>query len=369
MVLQYNAAVIQSTYEKCNIRSDVKINLDHLEDFAAKTHVYNLDLPVKLFATAEGAIHGWPHLQKGRADGYYAEVINPDLVTTIPGEETDVLGELCKQNDFYLIGQMQVLDPDLIEDRVFNMAFILDPKGKVIHRHIKTGFFGLEAESTAPGDIWELYRERCGDDPIALMREMYPVARTPIGNIGTLICGEGSWPEAGRALALNGAEIIWRATASEPWLFNEMWEVQNRSYAIANSCYVLSPNHGNPHHGRSQAYNWRGQVIADAPYIGDAYLTAMLNIDGLRDFRVRSRFPNFTKSLRAEQFLEVYRAAVSMGVSYPSNLYMDGTCSRETIEEVNKLQINRMVEAGAYTPPPGWRPYEVDPEVRRLCDG
>ncbi len=69
MVLQYNAAIIQSTYIKCKTRADVKINLDHLEELAGKTVVYNLDFPVKLFATAEGAIHGWPHLQKGKADG------------------------------------------------------------------------------------------------------------------------------------------------------------------------------------------------------------------------------------------------------------------------------------------------------------
>ena len=104
---------------------------------------------------------------------------------------------------------MVAKDPELMEDRVFNIAFVIDPQGRVIHKHYKTAFYQREP-NTAPSDIWNIYLKKYGDDPLRLFQAIFPVARTEIGNIGTLICAEGSYPEAARGLAMNGAEIIWR---------------------------------------------------------------------------------------------------------------------------------------------------------------
>ena len=41
---------------------------------------------------------------------------------------------------------------------------------------------------------------------------------------------------------MNGAEIIWRTQYPEPWMGNNMAEIQNRSHAVINTCYVLAPN-------------------------------------------------------------------------------------------------------------------------------
>ena len=64
------------------------------------------------------------------------------------------------------------------------------------------------------------YIEKSGPDPERLLEEIFPVVRTEMGNIGTLICAEGSFPEAARALALNEAEIIYRAAYFEPRVGN-----------------------------------------------------------------------------------------------------------------------------------------------------
>ena len=106
--------------------------------------------------------------------------------------------------------------PDLMPDRIFNVAFIIDPKGELIHTHIKTSFYQKET-NTAPSDIWDIYLQKYGDDPEKLHDALYPVAKTEIGNIGTLICAEGSYPEAARGLAMNGAEIIYRSQYP-PWM-------------------------------------------------------------------------------------------------------------------------------------------------------
>ena len=46
----------------------------------------------------------------------------------------------CKQFNIFLIAQMVAKVPDLMPDRIFNVAFIIDPNGELIHTHIKTSF-------------------------------------------------------------------------------------------------------------------------------------------------------------------------------------------------------------------------------------
>jgi predicted amidohydrolase len=60
---------------------------------------------------------------------------------------------------------------------------------------------------------------------------------------------EASYPEAGRALAVNSAEIIYRPAYPESWVGpgSDMWTVQNRAHAIRNTCYCIAPNLGAYH--------------------------------------------------------------------------------------------------------------------------
>jgi predicted amidohydrolase len=293
-------------------------------------------------------------------------------VPEIPGEETAFLGEICQKLNIYLIAQMIAKDPELMDDRVFNIAFIIDPNGEVVHKHYKTAFYQREP-NVAPSDIWDVYLERYGDDPVKLFEAIYPVAKTEIGNIGTLICAEGSFPEAARGLALNGAEIIWRTQYPEPWMGNEMAEVQNRSHAVFNTCYVLAPNIGSIYFpggekkqscGRSQIIDYRGAIVSQYLGPGESLVSAILNIDGLRDFRVRAQWQNLAKDLRVEEYKVIYDAMMAKGGIYPRNLCMDRPpLTEEQQLELVKIQINKMVSHGIYTPPPDWEPYAADREV------
>ena len=90
----------------------------------------------------------------------------------------------------------------------------------------------LEMRRAHKENIWDLYLRRYGDDPVKLCQAIFPVAKTEIGNIGTLICAEGSFPEAARGLALNGAEIIWRTQYPEPWMGNGIAELYRVGYRV-----------------------------------------------------------------------------------------------------------------------------------------
>ena len=368
MTLQYTAVGIQNESHMAISRDDYWTDLNNLAG-SIKYAVWNcsLDLPVRLVTISEGGIGGWC---LGGGEEHIR--ICRDIVPEIPGEETAFLGELCKEFNFYLVAQMIAKDPSVMEDRVFNIAFIIDPNGDVIHKHYKTAFYQREP-NVAPSDIWALYLERYGDDPVKLFEAIYPVAKTEIGNIGTLICAEGSFPEAARGLALNGAEIIWRTQYPEPWMGSGTAEIQNRSHAVFNTCYVMAPNIGAVYFpggekkqscGKSQIIDYRGNIISEYLGPGESLVSSVLNIDGLRDFRVRAQWQNLAKDLRVEEYQVIYDAMMAKGGIYPRNLCMDKPpLTEEQQLELVKHQINKMVSYGTYTAPPDWEAYDVDPEV------
>ena len=378
-MLQYGAIGIQSDAWTCYKRDDYKRNLDRLAFNIARAVRYaKLDIPVRLVTLAEGALGGWASWAGGKQEHLKAY---EELVPEIPGVETDFLGQLCKEGNFYLIGQMQAKDPEFIENRIFNIAFIIDPKGKIIHKHYKTMCVTLEP-MTEPIDVWDRYIEKYGDDPIKLSEAIWPVARTEIGNIGTLICAEGSYPEAARGLAFNGAEIIWRSEYLEPWLSNGMFEIQNRSIAVFNTCYVITPHlseifgyrgadasaeiseNYKISWGQSRMYDYRGNLISQCLGTGQTYVNGIIDVDGLRDYRVRGLWVNFVKDLRIEEYKIIYDAMMAKGGMYPKNLCMEEPPLTEADrEEICRHNVNRAVELGIYTPPPDWKPFVVKKDV------
>lgn len=376
MVLQYSAVGIQNDVRACHKRADSKRNLEHIADSVRRAvSRAELDLPVRLVALSEGAISGWAHPGGEAHIRAYKE-----LAAEIPGEETEFLGALCKEMDIYLIGQMMARDDELMKERIFNVAFIIDSKGQVIHKHRKTASF-TRSTMTFPSDIWNVYLEKYGNDPVKLSEALFPVARTEIGNIGTIICSEGTFPEAARGLAFNGAEIIWRAQYAEPWIGNNMFEIENRSHAIFNTCYVLAPSVGDVYgsqidrkdsqpkslplehrvsYGKSQIIDYRGNIISQTLGSGESWVSAVIDVDGLRDFRVRSLWRNLAKDMRIEEYKVIYDAMMAKGGIFPRNLCLEEPplTVPDQVERC-KYQINRAVELGIYTPPPGWKPHVI----------
>ena len=59
----------------------------------------------------------------------------------------------------------------------------------------------------------------------------WPVVDTEIGRLGIMMANEGSYPENARALAMNGAEVVYRASYPHPATGNEIFEIQSRARA------------------------------------------------------------------------------------------------------------------------------------------
>ena len=100
-----------------------------------------------------------------------------------------------------------------------------------------------------PHDVYDWWVETYGRN----LDAFWPVADTEIGRLGIMMANEGSYPENARALAMNGAEVVYRALLSRTrHVGNELFEIQNRARALDNNMYLVAPQHGDvlPARGR-----------------------------------------------------------------------------------------------------------------------
>jgi len=156
------------------------------------------------------------------------------LAEPIPGETTTALGQAAKQHGIVLIGS-------IFERRsagvYHNTNVIFDETGKLIGKyrkmHIPDDPLYYEKFYFAPGDLG------------------FQSFKTKHGNLGTLVCWDQWYPEGARLTALKGAQILFYPTAigwhrKEKAKFGkkqyDAWVTIQRSHAIANGCFVASPN-------------------------------------------------------------------------------------------------------------------------------
>ena len=338
-------------------RSQINKNLNNIEDaFRAAVEISNINMPVRIVALAEGALTGFtdevfdiPH-----------RVAAKEIFIDIPGEESERIGTLAKEYDTYIIVQCKARWPEVIEDRYFNTMFIINPKGKVIHKAAKNHLWCRERSCT-PHDVYDRWVELFGDDIDAF----YPVLRTDdIGNIGTICCSDGEYPEAVRALAFNGAEVVYRPSEAMPMTGSGYpgggsWMVQNRGHAEFNSVYMLCPNvgpvyiHPNIQHpfdvggGNSHIVNYRGEIISYQASSNNTMVGAIIDIEALRQFRSMNLNSNWIKDLRMELFKRMYEKPI-----HPKNLWLEQEPKHHAeVDEIYRSNIRKLQERGVYTAP------------------
>jgi predicted amidohydrolase len=150
---------------------------------------------------------------------------------TIPGPTTHFLGEVAKKNNLYIVAGLLEKDGEV----VYNTAVLMDRNGQVAGKYRKTSLPREEIDGgVTPGDS-------------------FPVFDTDFGRIGIMICWDSSFPEPARALAQQGAEII----------FLPIWggDVKlTMARAIENQVYVVSSTYDMI----SAVFGLEGEVIREA---------------------------------------------------------------------------------------------------------
>ena len=159
---------------------------------------------------------------------------NFSLAESIPGETTDLLQKVAKENGVVIIAS-------LFEKRAtglyHNTTAVIDADGS---------YLGIYRKSHIPDDpgFYEKFYFAPGDTG-------YKVFETKFAKIGVLICWDQWYPEAARITSLMGAEILFYPTAIgwEPEDKLEVkteqyqaWQLIQRSHAIANGVHVVAVN-------------------------------------------------------------------------------------------------------------------------------
>ncbi len=353
MPYPYTAVGLVPTVRGVRQRSEIQRNLDHIAHLiAAASWLSSLDLPVRLIAIPEGALQGFTD-----------EVFDLDHVTyarqtaiDVPGPETRFLGDLAKHWNAFIIGQAKARHEEF-PDRFFNIGFAIDPRGEIVLKHYKLATLYPVEHSMTPHDVWDRWIELYG----RTLDAFYPVADTEIGRLGVLMANEGSYSENARGLAMNGAEVVYRAAYPHPHTGNEFFEIQNRARALDNNFYVVAPNMGtyfldadsdlpiDTFGGQSMVVDYRGRIVGQHRYgAGSSYVAGTIDIDALRDFRTRAQWDNWLKDLRTEIYQLIYEQPV-----YPKNLYLDRAPMKhaEFREKVIDRQIELMVERNIWKRP------------------
>jgi predicted amidohydrolase len=353
MISPYTAVGLIPTVRGIRRREDIRRNLEHLEHLTkAASWLSSLDLPVRLIAVPEGALQG-----------FNDEVLDLDHVEfartcaiDIPGEETEAIGRLARQYDAFFMAQAKARHPE-IEDRYFNVGFIVDPAGEVILQHYKVSPLFPVEHSVCPHDIYDWWVERYGRS----LDAFWPVVDTEIGRLGIMMANEGSYPENARALAMNGAEVLYRASYPHPATGNEMFEIQSRARALDNNLYVVAPNMGTYYlfaeedtpidtfGGRSFVIDYKGRIVGRQEYgAGSTYVAGVIDIQALRDHRARAQWDNWMKDLRTELYQLLYEDPI-----YPKNLYLDREPMKhaEYRSQVIEPQIRLMQDRGIWARP------------------
>ena len=189
------------------------------------------------------------------------------LSESIPnGATTERLSELSRQKGIYLVAGL----PERDGDRFFNSAVLSGPDGFIgVYR--KTHLFFEEKLYFSPGDTG------------------FKVWDTKVGRIGIMICFDWFFPEAMRALALMGADIITHpSNLVLPYCPAAMPIrcLENRVFAVtANRVGEENRKAGQSLRfiGQSQITSPEGKIVIRAPENDEALLIAEINPETARN--------------------------------------------------------------------------------------
>jgi N-carbamoylputrescine amidase len=134
---------------------------------------------------------------------------------------------------------------------VYNSAVVFSPAGEVALRYSKM--------------------HNAHDEPFNTKGNEFPVAQTPLGRLGALICYDRRLPETARILAVKGAQLLLVPAWGDS---GEMNDALMRTRAFENGVFVAFV-----HPRRCLFIDPRGKVISQDTGEGDQLVTARIELD------------------------------------------------------------------------------------------
>lgn len=137
---------------------------------------------------------------------------------TIPGPTTKYLGEVARRNNLYIVAGILEKEGDV----VYNTAVLIDREGKVAGKYRKTSLPREEIDGgITPGNS-------------------FPVFDTDFGRIGIMICWDVTFPEPARALAEQGAEVIFLPIWGGDLTLAKARAIENQVYLVSSTYDMIT---------------------------------------------------------------------------------------------------------------------------------
>lgn len=243
------------------------------------------------------------------------EELTDRLAVPVPNEQTDRYHAKARQHGVFIqTGTFLERDPKW-PGEVFNTTCLIGPDG-LLARYRKVN----------PWLPWELHASPHDLLPDGYDEPLFPVAETEIGKLGAAICYDWLFPEAIRALALGGAEVLIRVSAyMDPWGATppmDWWTLFNRARAAENLAWVVACNQGASMAnyppfswpGGSMIVDLDGRVLAQAdPGPGQKIVVGPVDLAAIRHERARRRGHDLLGQLRAEAYHGLYSRPIHQG--------------------------------------------------------
>ncbi|MDX1533986.1 MAG: nitrilase-related carbon-nitrogen hydrolase, partial [Nitrosopumilaceae archaeon] len=146
---------------------------------------------------------------------------------TISGNFVKTIANSAKENGIEVVGTFY--EKSKKNNRVYDTSFLVSKSGKIISKYRKIHLYDALG-----------FRE---SDKMISGSSIAKPSKTNVGKLGMLICYDLRFPEMSRTLASSGSEIL---VAPSAWVKGEMkeehWITINKTRAIENGCFVISPD-------------------------------------------------------------------------------------------------------------------------------
>ena len=204
-----------------------------------------------------------------------------DIAQRIPGPTVNLIAQ--RANDYGIFVAFGMVSKERVESVLYNSAVLVGPDGDLIEVYNKIHLRGEERMAFREG--YKMY-----------------VAETEIGNIGMMLGYDLAYPEVGRTMALEGADILCAMTNWEATNIDE-FKTYVRARAYENSVYIAAANRVGEDvtltfGGESMIVGPRGEIFASmagetdeatgAPLEG--FAVARVDLDEVRKNREEYQF-------------------------------------------------------------------------------
>jgi deaminated glutathione amidase len=241
-------------------RWDKQANLASIAKYAREAAGQGAQLVI----TPEGFLEGYVanvSQNKGLTEKAYREVVEP-----IDGPALTRLRKLAEELDIYLA----VGFAELREGRAYNSLVVLSPDGETTLHYSKS--------------------HTLDDEPYNTHGDAFPVAETPLGRWGALICYDRQLPETARILSIKGAQLL----IVPAWgSYNDMNTAMMRTRALENSVYVAFV-----HPNRVMIIDPKGRIVAQDAGEHDQLVVTTIRLDErIGSGPIRHRRPDIYESI------------------------------------------------------------------------